>query len=61
MTEQERINELRALIEANSQKNNELYQKTNHLDQHILFENIKMKDELCKLVSAKKMDVSALA
>jgi len=57
----ERIRELQALMSANSRRNNEIFQKTDHLDQHILFDNIRIKDEIGRLSSAKNMDVSALA
>ena len=57
----DRINELKALMSANARRNNEIYQKTHELDQHLLFENIRMRDEMSRLVTARNMDVSALA
>lgn len=57
----ERINELKTMIAANSRRNNEIFQKTDRIDQNLLCDNILMRDELGKLTSAKNMDVSALA
>ena len=57
----DRINELRALMTTNSRRNNEIYRKTNQLDQPLLYENIRIRNELGRLETAKNMDVSALA
>lgn len=58
---QERIRELRAMMSANSRKNNEIFRQTKRLDSHLLYENIRMREELGRLSSAKNMDVGALA
>ena len=58
---QTRIRELHEMMKENSRRNNEIFRQTHKLDDHLLHENIKIRDEMSRLVSAKNLDVGVLA